>query len=181
MNKMGLLVIDVQNALMEEKPMKGEELISNIKKLVDKCRETRVEIIYVQHCDETGGQLEVNSFGWQIYSDIAPQKDEKVFEKYYNSAFKGTKLKDYLEEKGIEDIIVTGMQTEYCIDTSCKVAFEFGFNLIIPEKTNTTFDNGDIKAEDLYRHYNYNIFKNRFGIVESVDETINRITIYTNV
>ena len=67
------------------------------------------------------------------------------------------------------------MQTDYCIDTTVKVAFEYGFKLIIPEKTNTTFDNGNILAKDLYNHYNFNIFNNRFGAVTSIENTIKKI------
>ncbi len=67
------------------------------------------------------------------------------------------------------------MQTEFCIDTTCKVAFEYGYNLIIPEKTNTTFKNGNISAKDLYEFYNFNIFNGRFAAVESLEKTIGRI------
>ncbi|MBZ9626287.1 isochorismatase family protein [Clostridium sp. FP2] len=62
-------------------------------------------------------------------------------------------LIDYLDNEGIDQLIITGIQTEYCIDTTCKVAFEYGFKMIIPEKTNTTFNNGNILAKDLYEHY----------------------------
>lgn len=68
------------------------------------------------------------------------------------------------------------MQTEYCIDATCKVAFEYGYKLIIPEKTNTTFNNGNITAEDLYNYYNFRMFKDRFANVETVENTIKRIT-----
>ena len=83
-----------------------------------------------------------------------------------------------MDNKGITQLIVTGMQTEYCIDTTCKVAFEYGFKVIIPEKANTTFDNGKISAKDLYEHYNFNIFNNRFGIVESIENTIKKLINY---
>lgn len=65
------------------------------------------------------------------------------------------------------------MQTEYCIDATCKGAFEYGYNLIMPEKTNTTFNNGNILAKDLYEYYNLRIFKDRYAIVEGIENTIN--------
>jgi len=49
--------------------------------------------------------------------------------------------------------------------------------VIIPEKTNTTFNNGNILAKDLYEHYNFNILNDRFGIVESIENTIKRLII----
>ncbi|PRR82518.1 hypothetical protein CLVI_16530 [Clostridium vincentii] len=67
------------------------------------------------------------------------------------------------------------MQTEYCFDTTCKIAFEYGYKVIIPEKTNTTFNNGNILAKDLYEYYNFKIFNGRFGVVEGIDNTIERL------
>lgn len=48
-----------------------------------------------------------------------------------------------------------GIQTEYCIDSTCKIAFEYGFKVIIPEMTNTTFDNEYMSAEFSYKYYNF--------------------------
>jgi len=176
MESIALLVIDVQNALVLATPFAVEEVISNIKRLIKTCRENNVEVIFIQHNDEIGGELEPNSEGWKIYEEIRPNVNEKVINKSYNSAFRKTKLKEYIDTKGINQLILTGMQTEYCIDTTCKVAFEYGYKVIIPEKTNTTFSNGNILAKDLYEFYNFNIFNGRFGIVENIENTIKRLT-----
>ena len=175
MGNIALMVIDVQNSLVLAEPFAVGEVISNIKMLIERCRLNNIEVIYIQHNDEIGGELEPNSDGWQIYGEISPNASEKIICKNYNSAFKGTSLKEYLNNQGINQLIITGMQTEYCIDTTCKVAFEYGFELIIPEKTNTTFNNGSILAEDLYEYYNFNIFNGRFGTVESIENTIKRL------
>ena len=175
MENTALLVVDVQNSLVLAQPFAVKEVICNIKKLIKICRENNVEVIYIQHNDKIGSKLEPNSVGWKIYEEISPNSNEEVINKNYNSAFKETNLKEYLGNKGINQLIITGMQTEYCIDTTCKVAFEYGFKLIIPEKTNTTFNNGNILAKDLYEHYNFNIFGGRFGIVERIENTIERL------
>lgn len=175
MKNTALLVIDVQNALVSANPFEIEEVIANIKALIKTCRENNIEVIYVQHEDEIGGELEPNSDGWKIYDEIKPNPNETIISKNYNSAFKCTTLKSYLDSKGITDLIITGMQTDYCIDTSCKVAFEYGFKLIIPEKTNTTFDNGNILAKDLYAHYNFNIFKDRFATLENMNTLVSKL------
>jgi nicotinamidase-related amidase len=175
MGNIALLVVDVQNALVLAKPFAIDEVISNIKRLINVCRENNVEVIYIQHTDKIGGELELNSDGWKIYEEISPTTTEKVICKNYNSAFKETSLKEYLDNKGINELIITGMQTEYCFDTTCKIAFEYGYKVIIPEKTNTTFNNGNISAKDLYEYYNFNIFNGRFGVVEDIDNTIERL------
>lgn len=179
MKNTALLVVDVQNALVKDKPYDIDKVINNIKNLIDTCRENNVEVIYIQHNDEPGGDLEPQSTGWEIYKEIRPDKNEKIINKIYNSAFKETHLKEYLEIKGINTLIITGMQTEYCIDASIKAAFEYGFKLIIPEKANTTFDNGSIPAEELYKFYNYRIWEDRFGKVVSIQDIITKLKKYT--
>ena len=86
------------------------------------------------------------------------------FQKKYNSIFKETGLKEYLDKQGIEKLVLCGMQTEYCVDTSVKVAFEYGYQLIIPEGTCTTFDGNDIPAETINEFYE-DIWEGRFADV----------------
>jgi len=80
-----------------------------------------------------------------------------------------------LDQNNYETLIVVGMQTEYCIAATVKVAFEYGYDVVIPEKTHTTYDNGNIKAEDLYHHYQYHIFDKRYASVKSMTDTIDMI------
>lgn len=75
-----------------------------------------------------------------------------------------------MESKNIDTIILTGLQTEYCIDATCKSAFEHEYKIIIPEETNTTFDNEYLSGEKLYEFYNYKIWSNRFARVLSMNE-----------
>ncbi|MGV3025615.1 cysteine hydrolase family protein [Clostridium thermobutyricum] len=174
-----LLIIDVQNALVLDKPFDFEKIKNNIKLLLKASRKNGLEVIYVRHNDKEG-ELKLNSYGWEIYDEIKPNKGEVIIEKSYNSAFKNTNLKNYLESKNIRDLIITGMQTEYCIATTCKVAFEYGFKVIIPEKTNTTFDNGDISAEFLYEYHNYSILNNRFAKIQNIEKVLKFIENYKN-
>ena len=175
MKNTALLVVDVQTGLIMEKPFAMEEVIRNIKSLIEKSRENHVEVIYIQHNGKIGDELEPHSKGWEIYEELKPNDNETIIGKNYNSAFKGTRLKEYLDSKGITQLIITGMQTDYCIDATCKVAFEYGFEVFIPEKTNTTFNNGNISAKDLYEHYNFSIWNHRFAKVEKIPDVIQRL------
>jgi nicotinamidase-related amidase len=165
-----LLVVDMQTALIQGHPYHEEKLITNIAHLISLCREKKIEIVYVRHDGGTGDELEYNSDGWQLYKEIEPRDGEKIFEKHYNSAFKSTQLKQYLDEKKIKNIILVGMQAEYCIDTTCKVAFEYGYHVIIPEGTTSTFDNSSVTGESLYNFYLYNIWKDRFAKILNISE-----------
>lgn len=170
MKNLALLIVDVQNELVEGHPYNERELIKNIKTLLKSARENNREVIYIRHDDGKGSELERGSYGWEIYKEIGPRDGEKIFEKEYNSAFHKTGLKEYMDSKGIGKLILVGMQTEYCIDATCKSAFDLEYEIIMPEGTNTTYDNEYLSGEKLYEYYNYKIWKNRFAKIIAVDE-----------
>lgn len=172
MSNIVLMVVDVQNALIEKHPYNEKGVIKNIKKLISTARDNKKEVIYVRHDDGKGTELEKGTEEWQIYDEVAPNSDELIFEKQYNSAFHKTELEKYLESKEIDTIILMGLQTEYCIDATCKSAFDCGYKIIIPKETNSTLDNEYLSGDKIYEFYNYNIWNNRFANVIPVDDVI---------
>ena len=169
MKTTALLIIDVQNAMMEDKPYNGNLLISNIKNLLQTARERGLPVIYIRHDGGNGDSLEKGTYGWQIYEEIAPAKNEIIFEKKLNSAFKNTGLHEYLQSINIHKLILTGMQTEYCIDATCKSAFDLGYEIIIPKHSSTTYDNNFFTAEALLTFFEEKIWQGRFASVISVE------------
>lgn len=161
-----LLVVDVQNALVADEPYNIETVLENIGRLAGACREKNIPVLYVQHDGGKGDALEKGTAGWQIHSAVAPVQSEKTFDKACNSAFKNTKLHAYLSENGITDLILTGMQTEYCIDATCKSAFDLDYSIRIPENCITTYDNASMSAENTNVFYHDIIWKNRFAAVQ---------------
>ena len=68
--------------------------------------------------------------------------------------------------------MIIGLQTEYCIDATIKSGFDLGYNIIVPIKANSTFDNYLIKAKVLCKFYNEEIWDNRFAKCVSIKEAI---------
>ena len=176
MSNMVLLVVDVQRALIEEHPYNACKVVENIKKLITAARENKIEVLYVRHDDGKGEELEYGTEGWQIYAEVAPADGERIFDKRYNSAFLDTGLKEYLDNWQVDTIVLVGMQTEYCIDATVKVAFEYGYKLFIPEGTNTTFDNEYLTGDKLYCFYNHKIWNRRYAAVIPVEEAVKALT-----
>lgn len=171
MSKEALLIVDVQTALIKADPYNIKNVINNIKTLISIARENDKEVIYIRHNVNKDKDI-IEDQEWDIYAEIAPNRNETIIDKKYNSSFYQTDLKKYLETKGIDTIILMGIQTEYCVDTTCKVAFEYGYKVIIPEETNTTFDNEYLTGNKIYELYNYKIWNNRFANVISVVDVI---------
>ncbi|MGD2068226.1 MAG: cysteine hydrolase family protein [Gemmatimonadota bacterium] len=176
MARIALLVVDVQEAAVALGPYQGEVVLANIAALVDACRSNDVEVVHVQHDGDPGEDTEPGTEGWRIHAPVAPAPGEKVVRKRYNSAFRGTSLRSYLDARGIDTLILVGLQTEYCVDTTCRVAFEHGYRVVMPEMTNSTYDNGELTAEEVHELFNRRIFEGRFAAVPSLESALREIS-----
>lgn len=172
MNYEALIIVDMQTALVGAEPYNRAVVIENIKALLNACRKRGIPIIYIQHDGGNGDELEHRSNGWTICKELAPLPDDKIFEKQYNSAFRKTGLRDYLDEIGAKNLILCGMQTEYCLDATCKVAFEYGYKVTIPQSTTTTFDNAFASGKNLSEYYENQIWNNRYARVISMKQVL---------
>ncbi|MBN1065490.1 cysteine hydrolase family protein [Clostridium botulinum] len=173
---MVLLIIDTQKLIMNEKLYKFDRFVSNVKELINKAREHEIEVIYVRHDDGPKCELTKGNGGFQIYEDFKPVNEEKIFDKKVNSAFKETGLLEYLIDKGEKDIIVTGLQTDYCIDATVKCGFEYGFNIIVPAYANTTIDNKFMSGKKSYEYYNEFIWNGRYAEYTTLENTLKRMS-----
>lgn len=171
-NQTALLVVDVQSALMDAHPYREQLFIEILSQLLQAARKNQMEVIYVRHDDGKGSLLEPGKDGWKIYEKIAPQEGEMIFDKRYNSAFKETGLHEYLQKKQIHTVLLTGMQTEYCIDTTCKTAFEKGYQVIIPRNATTTFDHGEFTGAQLVKFYEDEIWNHRFAKLLPLEDVL---------
>lgn len=169
---MVLLVIDAQKEITNERLYKFSEFVSNVKMLIKAARENSVEVIFVRHDDGAGTPMTKGLDGFEIYEGFAPEQDEKIFDKQVNSPFKDTGLAEYLSEKGETEIIITGLQTDYCIDAAVKCGFERGYRIIVPQYANTTFDNKFMTAESSYEYYNNFMWNGRYAECISAEEAV---------
>lgn len=172
---MVLLVVDTQKLITNEGLYEFNTFVSNVKKIIHEARTNNIEVIYVRHDDGIGNELTEGNDGFEIYEEFKPMNHEKIFDKKVNSAFKNTGLLEYLIDKGEKNIIIVGLQTDYCIDATIKCGFEHGFNIIVPAYSNTTVDNKFMKAEKSYEYHNEFMWNGRYAECISLDETIKRM------
>ena len=157
---------------MNDRLYNYELFAENIRKLADTARESGVEVVYIRHDDGAGQLLSKGNDGFDIWNSIAPLKNERIFDKNVNSPFKESGLLEYLTEKGEKTLMVTGLQTEYCIDATIKCGFEHGFEMIVPENANTTMDNAYLSRETTYKYYNEFIWKDRYAKCVSIETAL---------
>lgn len=169
---MTLLVVDTQKQITNSSLYKFDLFVENIKKLISTARKNNIEVIYIRHDDGEGSDLTKGSDGFEIFEEFSPLGNEKVFDKTVNSSFNGTGLLEYLNKKHDKSIIVIGLQTDFCIDATVKCGFEHGFEVLIPQYANSTFDNQYMSAEQTYEYYNNYIWNKRYAKCISVNEML---------
>ncbi|HFI0079931.1 TPA: cysteine hydrolase family protein [Streptococcus suis] len=166
--KSALLVIDIQHLPVEGKPYGIENRLRLWQDSLAQVRQAGIEVIHVRHHDK---ELVKGTADWELHSTVAPLASEKIFDKTFNSAFKETGLHAYLQEKGIDRLIIMGMATNFCIDTTIKVVFELGYKVAVIQDGTTTGYSGKLDAKDLIDHYQ-NIWSWNFAQVDTLENII---------
>ncbi|MBP3040581.1 cysteine hydrolase [Bacillaceae bacterium Marseille-Q3522] len=167
-----ILIIDAQVAMFsyENHPLyNGDTVLQNIKLLLDNAREKNIPVIFIQHteCEE----FEKGTPTWEICPEIAPLSKERVIEKTTCDSFHKTDLQEELQKLGITDLIIMGMQTEYCVDTTCRRAFSLGYHNIIVSDAHSTFDTEQLSGRQIVEHHNQ-ILNGSFAQLKSADEVL---------
>ena len=172
---MVLLVVDTQKPITNRDLYQFELFESSVKALINKARKNNIEVIFVRHDDGAGCELTKGNEGFEIYEGFKPANNEVIFDKKVNSSFKDTGLLEYLRNKKENTIIIVVLQTDYCIDATIKAGFEYGFKMIVPANTNSTFDNKYLSAEQTYSYYNEFMWNRRYAECISFEKVMEMI------
>jgi ureidoacrylate peracid hydrolase len=156
--KAALMVIDVQNDFCHSQGgfskrkadlSHVQKVVPHINSFIEKCRQFNLPIIFVRtiHSNWTnspswlgrmGGISEKipaclpNSWGSEFY-EVKPNQDEYIVTKHRYSAFVGTDLNLILRSKGIETILLSGVATNICVETTGRDGFCLDYNVILVE------------------------------------------------
>lgn len=153
-----LLIVDVQLGMFDSPIIPpvyaGDALLSRISDLIVKARAAEAQVIYVQHSGEEGHPLEHGTLGWQVHPLIAPLENDLVVSKRTPDSFHETSLAGELEARRIRHLVLTGIQTDYCVDTTCRRAFSLGYKVTLASDAHSTWDTDVLTARQIIDHHN---------------------------
>ncbi|GJN94463.1 hypothetical protein Rhopal_007543-T1 [Rhodotorula paludigena] len=134
--KSALLVIDVQGAYAPGAPVEITDVTQHnevIKGLVQKYRQVDGEVIWILHheLEEDPVSYNAKDASGDFFDDLRPNAGEKVIIKHMPSSFHETDLQEYLESKGIKQIVLTGYMAQVCITSTTVYGFHLGFDVVI--------------------------------------------------
>lgn len=145
-----LLVVDVQRELVQGlEPARRAAFLRTLSDLLKRARTRSVPVVYVRHEDEA---LVPGTDDWQIVDEIAPYPSDPIVEKQHRDAFRETELADVLQGLGVDQIVVCGMQTEFCIDATIREGERRGYRVTLVGDGHATYPTHDHTEEQIRNH-----------------------------
>jgi nicotinamidase-related amidase len=143
--KSALILIDIQNDYFEGgkcelvEPFKA---LKNAEYILRMFREANLPVIHVQHINTREGATFFlpDSEGVKIHEALKPQDEEYLIIKHRPNSFYKTDLNKILASHDIKDVVICGMMTHMCIDTTVRAAKDYDLNVTVIEDACTTKD-----------------------------------------
>ncbi len=156
-----LLIIDVQESLIDEGIWNSDIIISRLNQLIATARKDHIPIIFVRD-----KRIEPNG---ELHNSLNHETNDLEIEKCFCDSFVGTQLDEILKSKSINKLVVGGMQTDFCVDTTCRQAAALGYDVLLVADAHSTLDHEYLKAEQIVAHHN--------RILRSLDSAQGRVRV----
>jgi len=133
-----LLIVDVQRDYFSGGGMQlvgSTEASEKIKIVLGKFREERKQVVHIQHIatSQSATFFIPNTIGIEFHENVRPQANETIIQKHYPNSFRDTGLDKYCKKNGIDSLVIVGMMTHMCIDTTTRAAYDLGFRCTVLE------------------------------------------------
>ncbi len=150
-----LLIIDVQNLLCigQWAAHDIDNVIRRINAVAEKARAAGAPVVVIQH-EEANGPLQYGSAGWQLAQSLQVRADDLRLRKTASDSFHKTDLHALLQARGVDQLIVCGLQSDFCVDTTVRRALALGYAVTLVSDAHSTLNNGVLTAEQIIAHHN---------------------------
>ena len=200
LGRTALVIVDMQRAFVADSPIAapaGAEVAERLNRLAAACRRSGIPVIWTRHVVRPGGS-NVGLLGEMvppvadgIIDEDAPtaalhelmdvREGDVIVDKPRFGAFYGTDLEVILRSSGIDTIILGGINTNVCVDTTAREAAVREFRVLFLSDGTANFDLPDgglgaVSAEDLQRAA-VAVMAFGFAEVNTVDEVLRRIPV----
>lgn len=179
-SRTALLVIDAQ-ASFPHRPYwqvdnVGEYLVEQ-NRLIQGCLTNDIPVIRIFHVEPSGVFSLASGFVKPLEGLVAFEASFTL-QKYAHSAFSGTPLASWLIRRGINRLIISGIRTEQCCETTTRCASDLGFAVDYVTAATLTFpmkhSSGRTFATDEIKVRTELVLEGRFAHIVSVDEALQR-------
>ena len=148
-----VLVIDVQEGLFRPEPFEAEKVIERINRMTQLARTSGCPVFFVQH-ETPKAPLIHGSGDWQLHHCLTVQDTDEIVRKTTPDSFLRTDLEERLNALGIQDLVICGYASEFCVDTTVRRAAALGFSVTLVSDAHTTHDKDHASAAAIRAHHN---------------------------
>jgi len=153
-----LIVIDMQLVAFDGQVTpsitNGARLLKSVSQLIEMCRISAIEPIFVQTCAISGQPYAKDVHGWEIHPQLAAQANDRVVYKRNSSGFDNTDLQEVLDGLGVNTLIICGIWSEFCVANTGMDAVELGFEVYVAADGHGTVSNSEEAANDIVARQN---------------------------
>ena len=140
-----LVLIDLQNDYFPGGTMElvgAEAAVARAAALLEAFRARSLPIFHIRHLAKRPGAtfFVPGTPGAEIHAAVAPAAGEPVVTKHFPSAFRETTLLDALRQADAKNLVVAGMMTHMCVDTTVRAATDLGFACSLAQDACATRD-----------------------------------------
>jgi len=138
-----LVVIDVQESFRRRpswEVVSNPDITADVQRLVDAARAAGDLVVWVLHSEPgSGGVFDPAGGHVRLMDELVPLDGEPIVTKTSRNAFTTTNLGQLLTERGIRHLIICGIQTEQCCETTARVANDLGYDVTFVTDATATF------------------------------------------
>ena len=143
MTKRAIVVVDLQNEYLPNGKLPLHQIgraIENATKVIQNARSKGDQVIHIRH-EQPGATFFVpGTEGVEIIPAVAPQPGETVILKNHPNSFRDTRLKQVLDEHGVDEVVIVGAMSHMCIGATARASSDHGYNTTIVQDACATMD-----------------------------------------
>ena len=149
-------MIDVQQGLCEGESAAHDcsGTIARINRVTQKARAAKVRVIFIQHEEAKGEQLEYATPAWQLATGLERLPADIRVRKTTCDSFLKTNLGALLQNANVNHLVICGMHTEFCVDSTTRSALAHGFPVTLVSDAHTSAGNVALTAPQVIAHHN---------------------------
>jgi nicotinamidase-related amidase len=137
-----LLVIDVQESFRQRplwEAISNPDIAKDVDRLVTAFRAGGEPVVWILHSEPGSGTPFDPASGFvRFIEPLAPRDDEPVLVKTSHNAFTTTSLQQLLTRQRIGEVVITGIRTEQCCETTARLASDLGYQVTFVTEATAT-------------------------------------------
>jgi nicotinamidase-related amidase len=171
-----LLVIDVQESFRarpEWEQVDNPRIGEQVSRLVAAARRRGDTVFWVLHAEPGSNTVFDPEWGHvRVFDELSPAPDEPRIIKTSANAFTTTSLQQQLVQRGVHEVVVCGIRTEQCCETTARVASDLGFDVTFVTDATTTSGMDGLAARDIIDRTERVLAGREFATIATTDQIV---------